>query len=152
MNINNVTLTGNLTRDPELRSTASGTSVLQFAVAVNDRVKNQQGEWVDRPNYIDMTMFGTRAESLGSILKKGMKVAVQGKLHWSSWEKDGQKRSKLEVWPDAVELLTPKKDGSQGYQGGYQKDMGTVRAEETFGVHMEPVQDDFSIYGDDIPF
>lgn len=150
MNINNVTLTGNLTRDPELRSTASGTSVLQFSIACNDRVKNQQGEWVDRPNYIDMTMFGTRAESLGNILTKGTKIAVQGKLHWSSWEKDGQKRSKLEVWPDAVELLSPKKDGSQSRQNGAQKDMGTVRAEETFGVQMQPVED-YSMYPD-LPF
>jgi single-strand DNA-binding protein len=79
-----------------------------------------------------------------------MKVAVQGKLHWSQWEKDGQKRSKLEVWPDTVELLSPKKDNAQG---GYQKDMGTVAAEAAFGVQMQPVQEGFSsIYDEDIPF
>lgn len=150
MNINNVTLTGNLTRDPEIRYTANGKAVLRFSIACNDRVKNQQGEWVDKPNYIDMTMYGTRADSLRNILTKGMKVAVQGKLHWSSWEKDGQKRSKIEVWPDSVELLSPKKDGSQGR---CQKDMGTVAAEQGLGVTMEPVQDDLStIYDEDIPF
>lgn len=144
MNINNVTLTGNLTRDPELRSTASGTMVLQFSVAVNDRVKNSNGEWVDRPNYIDMTMFGSRAESLSKLLHKGSKVAVQGKLHWSSWEKDGKKQSKVEVYPDAVELLSPKP------QSGGQKEIGTVSVEQEFGVHMEPVQG--GLYDQDIPF
>lgn len=139
MNINSVILTGNLTRDPELRSTSSGTHVLQFSIAVNDRVKDG-GEWKDRPNYIDCTMFGTRAESLSKFLHKGSKVGVQGKLHWSSWEKDGQKRSKVEVWPDMVELLTPR---------NAQKDEGTLEAvEETFGVEMQPV----SVYDADIPF
>lgn len=156
MSINNVILTGNLTRDPELRSTASGTAVLQFSMAVNDRVK-EGNEWKDRPNYFDCTMFGSRAESLARFLSKGSKIAVQGKLHWSQWEKDGQKRSKVEIYPDTIELLSPKKDGSQPYQSGsqsgYQKDMGTVRAEETFGVAMQPVQEGFSsIYDEDIPF
>lgn len=152
MSINSVILTGNLTRDPELRATASGTFVLQFSIAVNDRVK-EGGEWKDRPNFFDCTMFGTRAESLSKFLSKGSKIAVQGKLHWSQWEKDGQKRSKVEIWPDAVELLSPKKDGSQGHQNSYQKDMGTVTAEAAFGVQMQPVQEGFSsIYDEDIPF
>ena len=105
MNINTAIITGNLTRDPELRQTASGTSVLQFSVAVNDRAK-VNGEWTDRANYIDCTMFGTRADSLSKLLHKGSKVAVQGKLHWSSWEKDGQKRSKLEVIVDEFEFMS----------------------------------------------
>ena len=144
MNINTAIVTGNLTRDPELRHTASGTSVLQFSVAVNDRVK-VNGEWTDRPNYIYCTMFGTRADSLYNLLHKGSKVAVQGKLHWSSWEKDGQKRSKVEIWPDTVELLTSRNQGSQGQNFAQQKEMGTVQAEQDFGVTME-------LYEDDIPF
>lgn len=147
MNINNVTITGNLTRDPELRTTGSGTSVIQFSVAVNDRVKNQQGEWVDRPNYIDCTMFGTRAESLSKLLHKGSKVGIVGKLHWSQWEKDGQKRSKVEVWPDTVELLTPKGNGAQNGSQAV-RDAGTAAVEETFGVSFEPV----GLYDEDIPF
>lgn len=144
MNINTAIITGNLTRDPELRQTASGTSVLQFSVAVNDRVK-ENGEWTDRANYIDCTMFGTRADSLSKLLHKGSKVAVQGKLHWSSWEKNGEKRSKVEIWPDAVELLTPRNQGSHGQNFSTQKEMGTVQAEQDFGVTMEP-------YEEDIPF
>lgn len=143
MSINNVIITGNLTRDPELRNTASGTSVLQFSVAVNDRVK-ENGEWKDRANYIDCTMFGSRAEALSRLLRKGSKVAVQGKLHWSSWEKDGQKRSKVEVWPNEVELLTPKNQGSQAPQSA--TDDAVALVENDYGVTMQPYEDE------DLPF
>ena len=101
MSINKVVISGNLTRDGELRQTAGGLAVLGFSVAVNDRRKNQQtGEWEDCPNFIDCTMFGGRAESLSRFLSKGSKVAVEGKLRWSQWERDGQKRSKVEVVVD----------------------------------------------------
>ena len=106
MSINRATISGNLTRDAELRSTASGMPVLSFSVAVNDRRKNNQtGEWEDVPNFIDCTMFGTRAQSLSQYLTKGTKVAVEGKLRWSQWERDGQKRSKVEVMAETVELM-----------------------------------------------
>jgi single-strand DNA-binding protein len=106
MSINRVTITGNLTRDPDLRSTAGGMPVLGFGVAVNDRRKNQQtGEWEDYPNFIDCTMFGARAQSISRFLSKGSKVAIEGKLRWSQWERDGQKRSKLEVIVDEIEFM-----------------------------------------------
>ena len=89
MSINRVNITGNLTRDPELRATAAGTQVLSFGIAVNDRRKNPQtGEWEDYPNYVDCTMFGTRAEAVGRYISKGSKVAIEGKLRYSSWERD----------------------------------------------------------------
>ena len=107
MSINKAIVSGNLTRDPELRQTAGGTSVLRFGVAVNDRRKNQQtGEWEDYPNFIDCVMFGSRAEKLARFLAKGSKVAVEGRLHWSQWEKDGQKRSKIEVVVDELEFMS----------------------------------------------
>lgn len=107
MSINKVVITGNLTRTPELRATASGTSVLSFGVAVNDRRKNSKtGEWEDYPNFIDCTMFGTRAESVSKYIDKGSKVAIEGKLHWSQWEKDGQKRSKVDVIVDNIEFMS----------------------------------------------
>lgn len=112
MNTNIVFFTGNLTRDAELKNTASGTSILSFSVAVNDRVKSN-GEWTDRANYIDCVMFGTRAESLSKFLHKGSKVAIIGKLHWSSYEKDGKRRSKIDIYVETVELLTPKQNGTQ---------------------------------------
>ena len=115
MSINRVNISGNLTRDPELRVTGAGTSILSFGVAVNDRRRNpQSGEWEDYPNFVDCVVFGARAEPLSRFLSKGSKVAVEGKLRYSSWEtKDGQRRSKLEVVVDEVDFLS-----SRGQQGG----------------------------------
>lgn len=124
MSINRVCISGNLTRDPELRSTAGGTSVMGFGVAVNERRKNSQtGEWEDYPNFVDCTMFGKRAEALEQYLSKGAKVAIEGRLRYSSWEKDGQRRSKLGVIVDEIELMS-RRDGEQHQsyaQQGYQQ-------------------------------
>lgn len=118
MSINRVNISGNLTRDPELRATAGGTQVLSFGVAVNDRRRNpQNSEWEDYPNFVDCTMFGTRAEAVSRYLSKGSKVAIEGKLRYSSWERDGQRRSKLEVIVDEIEFLSRGQQG--GGQGGY---------------------------------
>lgn len=106
MSINRVNISGNLTRDPVMRQTAGGMQVLGFGVAVNDRRKNQQtGEWEEHPNFVDCTMFGSRAEGVSRFLSKGSKVAIEGKLRWSQWERDGQKHSKLEVVVDEIELM-----------------------------------------------
>lgn len=115
MGINRVVITGNLTRDPELRATGSGMNVLKMGVAVNDRRKNQQtGEWEDVPNFVDVTVFGARAEALSRFLSKGSKVAIEGKLRWSQWEsQQGEKRSKLEVVADEIEFLSSR-DGGHG--------------------------------------
>jgi single-strand DNA-binding protein len=124
-NVNRVTISGRLTRDPELRTTAGGTAVLGMGVAVNDRRKNAQtGQWEDYTNFIDCTMFGNRAESLSRILTKGTLVFIEGKLRWSQWERDGQKRSKIEVIVDEVDFPSRAQtgDGQGAYapaQGGY---------------------------------
>ena len=111
MSVNQVAVTGNLTRDVELRSTQGGTAVLSFGIAVNDRRKNQQtGQWEDVPNFFECVTFGNRATALSDILTKGMKVAIAGKLHYSSWEKDGDTRSKLEVIVKEIEVLPKYKD------------------------------------------
>lgn len=113
MSINRVVLSGNLTRDPELRSTAGGTSVLNFGIAVNDRRKNAQtGEWEDYANFVNCVIFGARAESLSRFLSKGSKVMLEGKLRWSQWETEGQKRNKLEVIVDDLEFAGPRPDGA----------------------------------------
>ncbi|MRS11854.1 MAG: single-stranded DNA-binding protein [Actinobacteria bacterium] len=116
MSINRVVISGNLTRDPELKATAGGTSVLKMGVAVNDRRKNQQtGDWEDVPNFVDVTIFGARAEALSRFLSKGSKVAIEGKLRWSQWESQaGEKRSKLEVVADEIEFLSSRDGGSNG--------------------------------------
>ncbi len=124
MSINRVMITGNLTRDPELRSTSSGMAVLKMGVAVNDRRKNAQtGEWEDFPNFVDVTVFGARGEALSRFLSKGSKVAIEGKLRWSSWESQGEKRSKLEVIADEVEFLSSRDGG-----GGFSKDVAPAPA------------------------
>lgn len=117
MSINRVSISGNLTRDPELRQTQGGMAILNIGVAVNDRRKNQQtGEWEDVPNYVDCVMFGSRAEKLAQFLSKGTKVAIEGKLRWSQWEKDGAKRSKLEVIVDEIEFMSRGERGQQRQQ------------------------------------
>lgn len=119
MSINRVNISGNLTRDPELRQTQGGMAILSLGVAVNDRRKNAQtGEWEDVPNFVDCVVFGSRAEKLAQFLAKGSKVAIEGKLRWSQWEKDGAKRSKLEVIVDEIEFMSRGKQRQQQQTAG----------------------------------
>lgn len=138
MSINRVLISGNLTRDPEIRTTPAGNNVLQFSVAVNDRRKNPKTDkWEDYPNYIDCTVFGSqtsgRIEYFKDNLSKGVKVTIEGKLRWSQWEaKGGGVRSKVEVIVEEMEFA-PKP--SQGKPAAYSA--------------PEPYEDTAS---DDIPF
>lgn len=117
MSINKVIITGNLTRDASLNALPSGTPVCEFGVAVNERRRNRQtDEWEDVPVFVDCNMFGTRAEKVAQYLVKGLKVTVEGKLRYSSWEKDGQKRSKLDVVADDIEFLTARNQDQQQQQ------------------------------------
>lgn len=118
MSVNRVTISGNVGRDPELRATNSGMSILSFSVAVNDRVKKGDN-WEDYTNWVDVVVFGRRADSLSKFLSKGMKVAVDGKLRYSSWERDGQKRSKIEVIADDIDIMQRRDgDGGRTYGAG----------------------------------
>lgn len=131
MSINRVVLTGNLTRDPQLRRTQSGMAILEFGMAVNDRRKNSQtGQWEDYANFVNCVMFGSRAESVVNYISKGSKVGVEGKLRYSSWEKDGQKRSKLEVVLDDIEFM----DGKRQQQPQQQQ-----AVDETGGVYDDEI-------------
>ena len=113
MSINSVTITGNLTRDVDLRTTKTGTSIAEFCVAVNERVK-QGDEWSDYANFITCTLWGKRAESLSPYLTKGQKVGIKGRLRYSSWENDdGKRQSTIKVMVEDVELLGAKKKETQ---------------------------------------
>lgn len=112
--INRVTLVGRLTRDPELRHLPSGQPVLQLGLAVNGRQRDDAGNWTDKPNFFDVKVFGNQAESLSQHLAKGRRVGIDGRLDWSSWETDGQKRSKVEVIAFQVQFLDSRGDGEQG--------------------------------------
>ena len=123
MSVNQVAVTGNLTRDVELRATQGGTAVLSFGIAVNDRRKNASGQWEDVPNFFECVTFGNRATALADILTKGMKVAIAGKLHYSSWEKDGQKHSKVDIIANEIELMQNRKPQQEQQPQQYQPQM-----------------------------
>ena len=117
MSLNSVMISGNLTRDPETRTTANGYTIIDFSVAVNDRVK-ENGEWTDRPNFIDCTLFGKQAESLAKYLHKGMRVSVLGKLRQERWtDKNGNNRSAIKVVATQVEM--PPKGHQTDSEGQY---------------------------------
>lgn len=136
MSINRVVISGNLTRDPELRTTAGGMPVLKLGIAVNDRRKNSQtGEWEDSPNFFDVVLFGQRGESLSRFLSKGTKLAVEGKLRWSQWETpEGDKRSKVEIVADDIEFMSSRGEGGGG------------------GASYSPPAEPASDIGEEIPF
>lgn len=114
-NINRVVLTGNLTRDPELRTTPSGMSVCAMRLAVNTRRKDQSGDWVDRANYFDVVVFGSQGENVSRYMSKGRPVAVDGRLEWSEWETDdGSKRQAVRVIADSVQFLSDGKPNGSG--------------------------------------
>ena len=112
-NINRVVLVGNLTRDPELRHTPSGMAVCSLRLAVNTRRKdNQTGEWTEKPNYFDITVWGNQGENCAQYLSKGRPVAIDGRLEWREWEQDGNKRQAVDIIADAVQFLSsPRDDG-----------------------------------------
>ena len=120
-NINRVILTGNLTRDPELRSTNSGFNICSLRIAVNNRRKdNQSGQWVDEPNYFDITVFGAQGENCAKFLSRGRPVAIDGRLKWREWTDNNtqQKRQAVEVIADSVQFLGGGENGGGGGQGG----------------------------------
>lgn len=136
MSINRVCISGNLGSDPDVRTTASGMPVMSLSVAVSDRHKNSQtGEWEDHVNWISCTMFGNRAQNVSQYLSKGQRVMIDGKLRYSQWERDGQKRSKIEVIVDDIDF--------QANKGGA----------NAYSAPSTPVVDSSSsVYDEDIPF
>ena len=140
-NINRVIVTGNLTRDPELRSLQSGTAVCKLRVAVNTRRK--QGEdWVDKPNYFDVTVWGKQGENAAEYLAKGRPVAIDGRLEWREWtDKENNKRQSVNIVADSVQYLGGREDTTAS--GGGRSDLP---ADDDFGEAL-PVG-----ANDDIPF
>ena len=112
-NINRVVLVGNLTKDPELRSTPSGTPVCSLRIAVNSRRRDESGQWIDKPNYFSISVFGNQAESCSQYLSKGRPVAIDGRLDWREWQaQDGSKRESVEIVAESVQFLGSRGDGS----------------------------------------
>lgn len=119
MNINRVVLTGNLTRDPELSATPNGLSICKLGIAVNTRRKSAEGQWEEKPNFFRITVFGKQAESCHQYLKKGRPVAIDGRLEWSQWERDGQKRESVDIIADNVQFLGGREAGESTNGNGF---------------------------------
>lgn len=163
-NINRVTITGNLTSDPELRHTNSGTAVCSLRVAVNGRRKDQSGQWVDKPNYFNVIVWGAQGENCSNYLSRGRPVAVDGRLDWREWEaRDGSgKRSTVEIVADTVQFLGSRGDSGGGQYGGQGQGGQGHANQQGGGGYSGPSSDvptdpgDFSPSGDgpddDIPF
>ncbi|CAB4894454.1 unannotated protein [freshwater metagenome] len=118
MPINSVTIVGNLTRDPELRGLPSGGSVCSLRVAVNERRKDQSGQWADAPNFFNVTVFGNSADASAKYLAKGRQVAVSGRLRWREWQdNNGNKREAVEIVAQEVQFIGGR-DENQSQGGG----------------------------------
>ncbi|HTW11879.1 MAG TPA: single-stranded DNA-binding protein [Solirubrobacteraceae bacterium] len=153
-NINRVIITGNLTRDPELRSLPSGTSVCELRVACNGRRKNNAtGQWEDDPNFFNVTVWGAQGENCARYLSKGRGVAIDGRLNWREWETEGQKRSAVDIIAETVQFLGGGGDASGGNGNGFSSSVSAAASD--IPIHT----DDFvsapvggGTADDDIPF
>jgi single-strand DNA-binding protein len=145
-----VVITGNLTKDPELRHTQGGTAVCNLRVAVNSRRKNASGEWEDKPNYFDVTVWGAQGENCATYLSKGRPVAVEGRLDWREWETtDGNKRQAVSITANSVQFLGSR-EGGGAPQGNGITAQSDVPADTSDFEQAEPVGAGSA--GDDIPF
>ena len=153
MSINKVMISGNTTRDAELRATSTGNSVLTFGVAVNDRRRNANGEWEDYANFVDCQLFGRRAEALAQYLTKGTKVAIEGRLHYSSWEdrNGGGRRSKIDVYVDELEFMSGRSSAQNGAGGQQTQQQGSYNQHQHSGP-QSGYQEQYSYSDEPIPF
>ena len=154
-NINRVIITGNLTRDPELRSLPSGMSVCSLRVAVNTRRKdNQSGEWVDKANYFDVTIWGRQGENAAQYLSKGRPVAIDGRLEWREWQdQQGNKRQSVDIIADNVQFLSSPEgfsNGGGGQSNGFSAQSDIPVSTEDFAP--APAGGGGGAPDDDIPF
>ncbi len=151
MNINRVVLTGNLTRDPELRASGE-TSICKLRIACNTRRKNNaSGQWEEKPNFFDVTVFGARGENCAKYLSKGRPVAIDGRLEWREYEVEGQKRQSVDIIADNVQFLGGRDDAGNGngYSGGPRVSESDVPM-DTSDFEAAPVA--AGAADDDIPF
>ena len=154
-NINRVVLTGNLTRDPELRSLPSGMSVCSLRIACNTRRKNNStGEWEDKPNYFDVTVWGAQGENCARFLSKGRPVALDGRLEWREWEEreTGNKRQAIEIIADAVQFLGGREDGPAAAAAASRRAPTSRSTTATSSPPRAPAGNGSSAADDDIPF
>ena len=144
---NRVILVGNLTRDVEMKYLQSGTAVTEVGLAVNNRRKAQSGEWIDETVFGDVTLWGRQAEVASEYLSKGSSVLIEGRLKLDTWETEGQKRSKLRVVGERMQMLGGRSGGSDQGGGGFG---GQSEARETVAMESATVSDN-SVVGNSTP-
>jgi single-strand DNA-binding protein len=147
--LNQVTLLGRLTRDPELRQTPNGASVASFSMALNRSYKDSAGEWQEQTDFIDCVAWGPLAERLEKMVKRGQRLLVSGRLSQRSWEQDGQKRSKVEVVISDMTLIEAAGEGGDSSFGGGSDE--STQNSPSSDVVVEDVSDE-EIDLDSIPF
>jgi len=155
MNINRVVLTGNLTKDPDVRTNpGTGLSVCKLRLAVNTRRRNNAtGDWEDKANFFNVTVFGRQAESCGNFLHKGRPVAIDGRLEWSEYEVEGQKRQSVDIIAENVQFLGGRDDAGNGNGSSYSSGVRTADSDipaDTSDFDAAPVG--AGVSDDDIPF
>ena len=143
-NINRVVLTGNLTRDPELRTTPAGTPVCSLRLALSTRRRDHSGEWIDKPHYFDVTVWGSQGEVCATYLSKGRPVAVDGRLEWHEWEDaDGNRRQAVEIVAESIQFLG----------GGREREPGTATTSDVIPDETDLDPAGVAAGGDeDVPF
>ena len=146
---NRVVLVGNLTRDPELRYIPSGTAVTEIGLAINDRRKGPNGDWIEETTFVDVTLWSRTAEIASEYLTKGASVLIEGRLKLDTWEKDGKKNSKLRVVGEKMQMLCGKGPGGGGGGGGGGQRAAAQRGRGTSDAYSGPADD--SSYGGDVP-
>ena len=152
-NINRVVLTGNLTRDPELRSLPSGMSVCSLRIASNTRRKGASGEWEDKPNFFDVTVWGAQGENCARFLSNGRPVALDGRLEWREWQDQaGNNRQSVEIIADSVQFLGGRDEGQGGGGGGFTPRSDVPVNQSDFQPVAAPAGNGSSAADDDIPF
>jgi len=133
--LNRVTLVGRLTRDPELRHTAGGDPICSIRLAVSSRARDETGNWGDRSNYFDVTVFGRQAETASTYLAKGRRIGVDGRLSWREWQaQDGTKRQSVEVIANDVFFLDSRGEGGEGVFAGRDRGADAAPAAEPVGA------------------
>ncbi len=153
-NINRVIITGNLTKDPELRALPSGTSVCELRIACNGRRKNAEGQWEDDPNYFNVSVWGPQGDNCKRYLSKGRPVAIDGRLRWREWETDGQKRQAVDIIAETVQFLGGGGDAPSGGNGnGFASSVSAAASEIPLNTSdFVPAAVGSGVAEDDIPF
>jgi single-strand DNA-binding protein len=149
--INHVVLVGRLTRDANLKFSSSGLAICEFSLAINRRVR-QDDKWTDEAHFFDITLFGKQGEAIAKYMAKGNQIAVEGELRLDRWEQDGQKRSKIKIVANNVQLLGSRGGASGGAQGRFQKTQEDSGDSSSSGAYQAPDDREQGRFEDDIPF